>query len=129
MEAVIEIKRKYNRPYQITSYFSMRYHWFFTERFPQKKSGEGVPLYFLRKQSLEVFWGKDVFLKIGALKATRSILQSNPWKIPMRKFIFSKIAGFKLQNEHRYFSRILTANLKTPISIFGRISLKLPKSL
>ena len=47
-----------------------------------------------RKQSLKVFLEKDVFLKIAALTVARWDCSQNTYKIPIKRFIFSKAASF-----------------------------------
>ena len=45
-------------------------------------------------QPLKVFWEKDVFLKIAALTVARWNCTQNTWKIPIKRFIFSKAVIF-----------------------------------
>ena len=47
-----------------------------------------------RKQPLKLFLKKDVFLKIAALTVGRWICSQNTWKIPIKRFIFCKVASF-----------------------------------
>ena len=96
VENLIEINRKYNPPYQIMSYFSVRYYSLFYKTIFRKEIRGGCPAMLFAKAATGGVLGKRGVLKNRCFeKLPSEIFCQNPWKIPTRKFIFSNVAGFK----------------------------------